>query len=136
MTRRKPFKLSRLPKPRGPGDMAQMRNPLIPELRWVRAQLSDHADKLPRQLFANLDRLIFWAGWKLEHEPWSPQQIQYQRYCVVLEGYQLAVRKGLKHGLWKDAYAHAVKALARSPAECGMEMMRKSYEAERDATYE
>jgi hypothetical protein len=136
VTRRKPFKLSRLPKPKGPGDMAQMRNPLIPELRWVRAELNNHADKLPPQLLANLNWLIFWAGWKLEHEPWTPQQIQYQRFCVVREGYELAVRKGLKTGLWKAAYNYAKEKLAGSPAECGIEMLRKSYEAERDATYE
>jgi hypothetical protein len=103
VTRRKPFKLSRLAVPKGPGDPAQMRNPLIPELRWVRAELNKHADKLPPELWANLAGLISWAAWKLEHEPWSPQQIRYQRYCIVREGFQLAVRSGLRTARWKFA---------------------------------
>jgi hypothetical protein len=134
--RRKPFKLSRLPAPKGPGDVPHMREPLIPELQWLRAQLSDHADKpLPRELHAALNSLISWAGWKIDHVPPTPDQILYQRYCVVLEGHQLAVHKGLKTGLWKFAYDYAEKMLTGSPFECGWEMMRKSYEAMRDATY-
>jgi hypothetical protein len=135
--RNKPFKLSRLPVPKGPGDLPHMREPLIPELRQLRAQLRDHADKpLPRELHAALDRLIFWVGWKIDHVPPTPDQILYQRYCVVLEGYQQGVRKGLKTGLRKFSYDYAEKKLAGSPFECGWEMMRKSYEAMRDATYE
>ena len=79
--------------------------------------------------------LIAWAGWKITR-PSTPDQTLYQRYCLVLEGYRLAVRKGLKTGLWKYARAHAMKMLAGSYAECGDEMMRKSYVAMRDATYE
>jgi hypothetical protein len=133
--RRKPFRLSRLPAPKGPGDMPHMREPTIPELRQRRAQLRDHADKLPPELSAFLNELISWAGWKITR-PSTPDQILYQRYCLVLEGHRLAVRKGLKTGLWKDARAYAVKQAAGSYAECGDEMMRKSYEAMRDATYE
>jgi hypothetical protein len=133
--RRKPFKLSRLPKPKGPGDIPHMREPMIPELRLARAQLRDHADKLPRELYDYLNRLISWAGWKITR-PSTPHQTQYQRYCLVLEGHQLAVREDLKTGLWKYARAYAMKQAARSYAECGDEMMRKSFEAERDATYE
>jgi hypothetical protein len=134
--RRKPFKLSRLLAPKGPGDMPHMREPTIPELRWLRAQLSDYADKpLPRELHVALNELISWAGWKITR-PSTPDQTLYQRYRLVLEGHQLAVRKGLKTGLWKDARTHAMKMAAGSYAECGDEMMRKSYEAMRDATYE
>jgi hypothetical protein len=137
--RRKPFKLSRLPKPKGPSDTPHMREPTIPELRELRAQLRDHADKpLPPELRAYLDGLISWAGWKITR-PSTPHQTQYQRYRIVLEGYQLAVRQGLKSGktgLWKFAFNYAVEMLAGSYAECRFDMMRKSYEAERDATYE
>jgi hypothetical protein len=133
--RRKPFRLSRLPEPKGEGDIPHMREPTIRELRQLRAQLRAHADKLPAQLDAELDRLFFWAEWALDARPWTPERIQYQRYCHVLEGYQLGVRKGLKTGLWKSAINHAVKKLAGTPATCGFEMMRKSFEAERDATY-
>jgi hypothetical protein len=38
--------------------------------------------------------------------------------------------------LWRFAYRYAMAKLAGSPAECGIEMVRKSFEAERDATYE
>jgi hypothetical protein len=110
--------------------------PTIPELQQLRAQLSGHADKLPRELYANLDWLISWAGWEIDHVPWSRDQILYQRYCLVLEGYRLAVRKGLKTGLWKFALNDAKDKLTGSQAECGIEMLRKSYEAMRDATYE
>ena len=134
--RRKPFKLSRLPEPKGEGDMPHMRMPTPLELRQLRARLRDHADKLPPQMHADLDTLISWAGWEIDHRIWTPAQIQYQRYLVVLEGHRLAVRIGLKAGLWKFAYRHAMTKLADSPAECGIEMMRISYEAERDATYE
>jgi hypothetical protein len=133
--RRKPFKLSRLPAPRGPGDLPHMREPTLPELRQLRAQLRDHADKLPPELSAYLNGLISWAGWKITR-PSTPDQTLYQRFRLVFEGHQLGVRKGLKTGLWKYARAHAMKMLAGSYAECGDEMMRKSYEAMRDATYE
>ena len=112
-----------------------MREPTIPELVELRARLRDHADKLPPELSAYLNGLISWAGWKITGSS-TPDQTLYQRYCLVREGYELAVRKGLKTGLWKDARTHAVKMLAGSYAECGDEMMRKSYEAMRDATYE
>jgi hypothetical protein len=135
VTRRKPFKLSRLRGPKGEGVMPHMREPTVAELRHLRARLHDHADKLPPQLHAELDWLIFWAGWQIDR-PWTPDRIQYQRYSLVLEGYRAAVRKGLKTGLWKFARGYAVEKLAGSPAECGDEMMRKSFEAERDATYE
>lgn len=136
MKRRKPFKLSRLPKSKGAGDMPHRREPTIPELRQARAQLRDHADKLPRELYAYVNGLISWAAWDIDHVPRSPDQTLYQRYCLVCEGYQLGVRKGVKSGLRKYARAHAMKMLAGSYAECGDEMMRKSYEAMRDATYE
>jgi hypothetical protein len=136
VTRRKPFRLSRLPESKGEGDIPHMREPTILELRQLRAQLRDHADKLPPQLYADLNRLFFWAEWELDRRPWTPERKQYQRYCHALEGYRLGVRKGLKTGLWKFAFNHAVKQLAGTPAACGFEMMRKSYEAERDATYE
>jgi hypothetical protein len=133
---RKPFKLSRLPAPKGPGDMPHMREPTLPELRQLRAQLRDHADKLPPDLYAYLNGLLIpWASWKITRLS-TPDQTLYQRYCLVLEGHRLAVRKGLKTGLWKDARTHAMKMAAGSYAECGDEMMRKSYEAMRDATYE
>ena len=45
---RKPFKLSRLPTPKGPGDIPHMREPTIPELRELRARLRDHADTCGR----------------------------------------------------------------------------------------
>ena len=132
--RNKPFKLSRLLAPKGPGDMPHMREPTLPELRQRRAQLRDHADKLPPELSAYLNGLISWAGWKIA-QPSTPDQTLYQRYCLVVEGYQLGVRKGLKTGLWKYARAHAMKMLAGSYAYCGDEMMRESYQLMRDATY-
>ena len=135
MKRRKPFKLSRLPKPKGPGDMPHMREPAMPELRQCRAQLRDHADKLPPELSAYLNGLVSWAGWKITR-PSTQDQTQYQRYCLVEEGYQVAARKGLKTGRQKFALNYAKEKLAGSYAECGIEMLRKSYEAVRDATYE
>ena len=105
-------------------------------MRQLHAQLRDHADKLPPELSAYLNRLLIpWAGWKITG-PSTPDQTRYQRYRLVLEGHQIAVRKGLKTGLWKDARTHAMKMAAGSYAECGDEMMRKSYEDMRDATYE
>jgi hypothetical protein len=113
-----------------------MREPMLPELQWLRAQLSDHIDKpLPRELHVVLGRLITWAGWKITG-PSTLDQTLYQRYSLMLEGRELAARKGLKTGLWKDARTHAMKMAAGSYAECGDEMMRKSYEDMRDATYE
>jgi hypothetical protein len=133
--RRKPFKPSRLPEPKE-GDIARMREPTISELLQLRAQLDEHTVKpLPPRLHSKLRALIYWAGWSL-NRAWTPDRIRYQRYCHVLEGHRLAVRKGLKTGLWRFAYRYAEEKLAGSPAECGIEMMRKSYEAERDATYE
>jgi hypothetical protein len=133
---RKPFKLSRLPAPKGPGDVPHMREPTIPELQLLRARLSDRADKpLPRELHAALNWLISWAAWKITRSS-TPDQALYQRYCLVLEGHDLAVREGLKTGLWKYARRYAMTMAAGSYAECGDEMMRKSYEAMRDATYE
>jgi hypothetical protein len=112
-----------------------MREPMLPELRELRALLRDHADKLPPELSAYLNGLIYWAGWKITG-PSTLNQAQYQRYRLMREGHDLAVRKGLKTGLWKDARAYAMKMAAGSYAECGDEMMRKSYEDMRDATYE
>jgi len=140
MKRRKPFKLSRLPAP-GVGVVVSMREPTIPQLRQLRAQLDEHAGKpvpkppVPRRLYLELRALIDWAAWSLDLT-WTPERIKLQRFWVVVEGLQLAERKGLKTGRLKFAYRHAVRTLKGHPAECGIEMMRKSYEAARDAAFE
>jgi hypothetical protein len=126
----------RKPKPRGEGDIVHMREPTIPKLLQLRAQLDEHTVKAcPPRLHSRLRALIHWAAWSL-NRTWTPDRIRYQRYRAVLEGYEVAKRRGLKTGLWKFAYRYAEEKLADHPAACGWQMMRKSFEAERDATRE
>lgn len=134
--RRKLFKLSHLGPEPGVGVVVSWPEPTLPQLQQLQAQLNEHTVKpLPPPLLSQLRTLISWAAWSLNLK-WTPERIYHQRYYAVCAGREEAVRKGLKRGVMKYAYRYAAEALRGHPAECEPDMMRKSFEAVRDATYE
>jgi hypothetical protein len=89
------------------------------ELGELLEDLSCRADVvLPPDLLARLKELIFWVA----DRPWSHEEIRYWRWYFV----HASIKAGKKR---KQAYADAKVYLEDTPADCGIEMIKKDYDA-------
>ena len=96
--------------------------PLTPyELRDTFAKLNENAERLPRELYLKLWRLL---EWHLNQQPWTMERI----ICVAGIFVRYAMREAGRREIVDDsAFEYAAKAVADTPAQGGPAAMKRSY---------
>jgi hypothetical protein len=105
---------------RGPAPPAAelARDPASVQLQQLRERLSAHVDKLPPDLYDDLQKLISQVQ---ESVAWVRECIMYERWRAVCE----SIEQGNTR---EKAYEDAATRLAGTPAACGPDMMKKDFD--------
>ncbi len=96
--------------------------PTLDELEDLHRELTQwrlaHPEAMPPELWQKLDQLIYWQTLQC---PMSRKDICLKRWVHVELGFRLT-------GSLKRAYKYAEDALRGTPAQAGIEMIKKDYE--------
>ena len=95
------------------------RDPTSVQLQQLRERLSAYADKLPPDLYDELQKLISQAQ---ADAAWMRESIRYARWLAVCN----EIAKGKTR---ETAYEDAATQLVGTPAVCGPDMVKKDFDA-------